>query len=109
MKEKFKSKHIKTTGFIVEVFCFIYAGILLGQQNPGCFVFLLMGFITAYLVGKEIERDAVKDYLKNKKRDDGKRRSWKDIKKTWKGVCQRHSRNHPPERLCNKKYTEPHA
>lgn len=66
-KEQPKKFNFKPIGFFFECLSFIFGGILIGQYNPGGFIFLLIGFILAYFVGKQIKKDAINEYLKKKR------------------------------------------
>ena len=50
----------QTIGFFIEAMSFVIGGYLVGINNSFGYLIVLFGFIMAYIVGKQIEKDVKK-------------------------------------------------
>ena len=48
----------QTIGFFIESISFVIGGFLVGKNSNYGYIIILLGFIMAYIVGKQIEEDA---------------------------------------------------
>ena len=51
----------QTVGFFLEAMSFVMSGFLIARNLWEGFVILILAFILAYLVGKQIEADAIEE------------------------------------------------